>query len=26
MKAGMAGIIKGWGSVNEAIKFEALLA
>jgi hypothetical protein len=26
MKGGMAGIIKGWGSVNEAIKFEALLA
>ena len=25
MKAGMAGAIKGWGSVNEAIKFEALL-
>ncbi len=25
MKAGMAGAIKGWGSVNEAIKFEMLL-
>jgi len=25
MKAGMSGAIKGWGSVNEAIKFEALL-
>jgi hypothetical protein len=25
MRAGMAGAIKGWGSVNEAIKFEALL-
>ena len=25
MKAGMTGTIKGWGSVNEAIKFEELL-
>ena len=26
MKAGRAGAIKGWGSVNEALRFEALLA
>ena len=26
MKAGRVGAIKGWGSVNEAIRFEALLS
>ena len=25
MRAGMSGIIKGWGSVNEALKFEKII-